>query len=564
LKEPGSEEPEETPEQMLQRGLNQLRDALPCDIEFDEWLSGGTSAGPVAVIARSGPGFDDKVAVRLMRPSERSKWEEAMKDCPKEFSSQHLAGLERVDPLESGESDRWIATLKIAGGDLSLFRPFVEHDPLKGRSFASACMAIVKSVIGEWNPDPQRYPLESIPPWVYLNSIFDTGRVTPRKALWRRLESNGIAIDDGLIKMPEWRDVLPNPLMIAKSLESGSFGSSRNLRVFYGRAHGDLHLRNILMQVKPPKPRGYKLIDLGGYDPKSPLARDPMHLLLSISLEWLRRGIRPGTPASRALIDILVHPQGQSLEKEYQEVSRAIHDAGHSWAAAKSLGDEWTRQSLLSLVGCSLLYASRQISEVPDAAETRGWFFELAAVAGRAYLEDSGAWEHYVATYAIQQRKAVIAVSRGRQDLAEDAQASGLIQQESPPEADEVSDGRVLQFPSPYIPSEDHDRHDANQSQSYHQGQWEDLADVLRQVVFDSSSWLSLAASTDRMLRRLRETYAAQQSDAAEIHENLRLLDRTLADVLRPSASPAEVRAACSRAEALRSWLLDLLAEPGR
>ena len=67
---------------------------------------------------------------------------------------------------------------------------------------------------------------------------------------------------------------------------------SRPLRVYFGRAHGDLHLRNILMQVKPsPKPRSYKLIDLGGYNPRSPLARDPMHLLLSIALEWLKSGI---------------------------------------------------------------------------------------------------------------------------------------------------------------------------------------------------------------------------------------------------------------------------------
>lgn len=562
MNEPDADHPLKTPEHLLQGALEQLRNSLPCEIEFDEWLGGGTSPEPVAVITRSGPGFDDKVAVKLVSPSERGRWDEAIRDCPKEFSTQHLVSLQAMEPLQPSSSERWIATLKIAGGDLSLYRPCADHNTLKGRSFAAVCATIVKSIIGEWNPDPQRYSLESIPPWTFLNSIFDPGRVIPGKALWSWLESNNISFGDRLIGRPARQDMLPNPLMIAANLESRSFGNAKDLRVFYGRAHGDLHLRNILMQASPPKPKGYKLIDLGGYNPKSPLTRDPMHLLLSISLEWLKSGIRPGTPAARALLEVLIRPEGQSLEKEYQEVSRAIHEAGHSWAVARSMGDEWGRQSLLSLVGCGLLYASRRIPGIPDAAETRGWFFELAAVAGRAYLEDAGVWERYVNTYAIQEREADKSASRQTQDFNEGAEDSGLVRQPFAVESDELPGAKILRFPSTHIHRPDSGSRITDQSQPLHQGRWEDLADALRNVVFDSSTWLSLAANTDMLLRRIRETCAARQADMEEISPNLRLLERTLTDVLRPSTSAAELRAACSQAEMLRSWLLDLLDGP--
>ena len=83
---------------MLERGLQQLREALPCDIDPVESLTGGKSAGPVAVIARSGPGFNDKVAVKILHSSEEPKWQSAIRDCPKGFNFQHLADLELCCP----------------------------------------------------------------------------------------------------------------------------------------------------------------------------------------------------------------------------------------------------------------------------------------------------------------------------------------------------------------------------------------------------------------------------------------------------------------------------------
>ena len=121
-------------------------------------------------------------------------------------------------PLGPDEREWRIAVLKIAGGDLSLFRPSVEHDPLKGKVFATTCAAIVKSVIGEWNPDPLRYPIETVSPGVYLSSIFDASRVTSEKALGLWLDSNNIALGSDLIKRPGWSEILPNPLRLQRTL----------------------------------------------------------------------------------------------------------------------------------------------------------------------------------------------------------------------------------------------------------------------------------------------------------------------------------------------------------
>ena len=79
-----------------------------------------------------------------------------------------------------------------------------------------------------------------------------------------------------------------------------------------------------------------------------------MHLLLSISFEWSNSGISAGSPMSHSLAEIIVKPRMGTTEKEYQEVSQAIHGAGYEWASNEGWGKEWRQQSLLFLIGCSL------------------------------------------------------------------------------------------------------------------------------------------------------------------------------------------------------------------
>jgi hypothetical protein len=575
MDEPVAAEPAQLPTDELERELARLQDRMRCQIDFDEWLGGGRSGGPVALIVRSGPGLDDKVAIKFAHLAEVGNWRQAIRDCPQEFFRQHLVNLETVLGPDAGLSDWCIATLNIAGGDVSLFRPSVELDPVKGAHFASSCATIVKSIIEDWNPEPLPHPLERITPANYLNSIFDASRAIPSKPSWRWLDSLNISRTDVLVKRDGWRGALPNPLALGAELSSEPF-CSRPLRVRFGRAHGDLNLGNVLMPVNPPRPEEYKLIDLGRFSPKAPLARDPMHLLLSIAIEWLKSGINPGTRLSQTLIDVIVRPGAQTTEQEYQKVSQEIHGAGHSWAARKGLGDDWTRQSLLSLVGCGMLYAGRKVPGLPDTPATPGWFFDLAAVAARAYLVHIHLWDRYAEGLSSPPQRSGSANpstdppapqnSRpGAQAPSPAPQSSGPEPEEFPePEPEESPGAQILRFRRSATQNDYGTVDSTEPQQAGEQDQWEDLTDVLRRAVFDPSSWLSLTAGTDELLRQLQETREMGQLPNDNIERNLRLLDRTLTNVLRPSASSADLHAACTRAEIIRSRLLQLFAGPGR
>lgn len=413
---------------------------------------------------------------------------------------------------------------------------------------------------------PLRHPLESVPGGEYLKSIFDANRVRPGKPLRNWLDSLDISPSDALLRRPGWQEVLPNPLALSSALNSELFRGSRHLRVLYGRAHGDLNLRNVLIQLRPPRPREYKLIDLGGYDSKSPLARDPMHLLLSTAVEWFSSGIVPGGTISHSLIDVIVHPRDQSPEKEYQEVSQSIHEAGRSWAAASNLGDEWTRQSLLSLVGCALRYASRQTPGTPDIGSMRGWFFDLAAVAARAYLQDAGYWERYVQDVSTPpKRPSIGTITIGQppsQRPSVETEAFGGAQQPSGTEAQEFQGAQILPFRHPDADAYS-DATRLNPPEAREQDEWRELAEELRRVIFDPGDWRLLTARTDRLLGLLRQMRARHPSAEDDIDRNLRLLDKTLTEALTPSASRADLRSACRRADMVRNWLLDLLADSG-
>jgi hypothetical protein len=400
--------------------------------------------------------------------------------------------------------------------------------------------------------------------------------VIPSKPSWRWLDSLNISRTDVLVRRDGWREALPNPLALATRLSSEPF-CSRHLPVPFGRAHGDLNLGNVLMPVDPPRPREYKLIDLGGFSPKAPLARDPMHLLLSIAVEWLKGGITPGTPLSRTLIKVIVSPRAQTTEKECQKVSRAIHETGRSWAAkTRSLGDDWTRQSLLSLVGCGMLYAGRQIPGLPDTPATPGWFFDLAAVAARAYLMHARLWDRYTEGLSSPPQRSGFANTStdppapqdsrpGAQAPSPAPQSSGPEPEESPePETEESPGAQILQFRRSATRNDHGTVDSAEPQQAGEQDQWEDVTDALRRAVFDPSGWLSLTAGTDALLRQLQETREMGLPPDDDIGRNLWLLDRILTDVLRPSVSSADLHSACTRAEIIRGRLLQLFAGPGK
>ena len=539
-------EPPTTAQDLLwQEARRRLLGVWHCDIDLDEWLGGGRSGAPIAVVARLGRGFNDKVAVKFAHADEIANWDTALRDCPSEFREKHLIKIGTTFQPESGDSGYWLVSLTIAGGDLSLIRPASEMQPLRGRSFSVACGAIVRSIISEWNPDPLEHPLSRISPGDYLDSIFNVRRVVPGNRLLTWLQSVGIDPNDRLIRRPGWGESLPNPLTLASAMNSDLRDTSRDLRVLYGRAHGDLHLRNILLQITPPKHQEYRLIDLGGYDSKSPLARDPMHLLLSIALEWLNGGIVPGMPVSRELVKVIIQPRQPSPEKEYQVVSSAIHSAGHAWASAKNLGDEWTRQSLLAIVGNALRYASRDLVTEHDMSATRGWFFDIAAAAAHAYLEDVGLWHQYLHSYPSPPERP----------------PRFPAQSEDEPRAESGGSTEALILPFRSSPEHGASTFETGSVEIRAYGEWQRLVDALQRTTFDPDNWRVLAVRTDDLLCRLREIRPPHPMADEDIARNIRLLDQTLSRVLRPSASRTELQSACRRADMLRTWLLDLLAD---
>jgi hypothetical protein len=540
------------------RGLDRWLRGQPFRIEPVEWLGGGNSGSPIAVVARYDGGFDDKVAIKFFaRDSEVSKWQAAISETRKKFRKRHLVGIDRPSPLGREDNSWWMAVLKIAGGDLSSIRPLAELSPHTGPAFADACQSVVSSIIAKWNPRPLPHPSEEMTVNRYLTSIFDSSRVTTGKPLYQWLDSTHIDLHDPLVRRPNWTGRLPNPLAFAANADE--LHAAGRLRVRYGRAHGDLHLGNILMKIKPPEPGKYQLIDLGQYASKSPLARDPMHFLLSIALEWLNDGVEAGSKLSHSLIEALVGEGDQETAKSYREVSQAIHKVGYNWAAEKGWGDDWTRQSLLSLVGCALRYASRQIPGIADASATRGWFFDAAAVAARAYLAHVGLWEYYGEEFAYQ-RPAPSALPPPAGPRRAEHQSGNAL----PDSKKDVPEAKVYHFPTSAERQDDAGGTATTASPANAQGTWQDFTGALREVSFDGSDWRTLAASTVPLQRQLALDRPPHPISDEDISEHLTDLKNTLTIVLSHAAASAEVRSACAHAKLLRQWLLDLLAEPGQ
>jgi hypothetical protein len=91
---------------------------------------------------------------------------------------------------------------------------------------------------------------------------------------------------------------------------------------------------------------------------------------------------------------------------------------------------------------------------------------------------------------------------------------------------------------------------------------WTELYETLEHVEFDDSSWRALAAKTGILQKKLELQYPPHPTADREIKGYLNDLSRILSESLKPSATPAQLHAACLDADRVREWLLDLLHEP--
>jgi hypothetical protein len=128
--------------------------------------------------------------------------------------------------------------------------------------------------------------------------------------------------------------------------------------------------------------------------------------------------------------------------------------------------------------------------------------------------------------------------------ITEQNEIKDLTYQGSIGPGDGAGDARILIFPSPS------------------QKLWAELSEALSQVEFDDSGWRILAAKTGALQEKLALQYPPHPTADREIKGYLNDLSRILSEALKPSITPAQLHSACSDADRIRGWLLDLLYKP--
>ena len=132
----------------------------------------------------------------------------------------------------------------------------------------------------------------------------------------------------------------------------------------------------------------FRLIDIGRFSAVTPVSRDPTKLMLSVATAWLP-GLAPGTPLRSALAELLVTPDRFPASPSvagYLAVMSRINRAAAQWGDQRRMPQEWARQHLLLLIGSAL----RTVADTDLPMADRWWFFEVAALATRAFGESVG------------------------------------------------------------------------------------------------------------------------------------------------------------------------------
>ena len=357
----------------------------PMDIEHQEWLTGGFSGSPVALIRVEQRGAAPAEAILKFctkGEKEAGRISTAYRSAPRAFSKAHM-----VKPLQTFPLYKWSAVLmKVAGGDLSSYKPIAEFSDKQ--ELASICEAVIESLLGEWNAGTIRRSFD-IEVGEFLEKVIGKDQLT---------EASNITPFDGQSRNEPWirraiqpDDWLLNPLTLIHNT------AGTKIKAIIGFGHGDLSVHNARADLAETRPGHFLLIDYGSFGHEYPLARDPMYLLVSLATQWLRDTRLPSS-RSHALIRELARagPPAPDLGlADYRKVIDTIFDTGRRWAAKQAaMGGRWPPQSFLALAGAALTFIGRDIPELEQAA-VNDWLFDLAAVVAKeqltSYAPTSGA-----------------------------------------------------------------------------------------------------------------------------------------------------------------------------
>ena len=353
-------------------------DDQPMDIEHQEWLTGGFSGSPVALIRVEQTGAAP--AQRILKfcikgEKEAGRISTAYNSAPPAFSKAHM-----VKPLQTFPLHKWSAVfMEVAGGDLSSYKPIAEFSDK--HELASICEAVIKSLLKEWNAGTIRRNL-NIEAGEFLEKVIGKDQLTETSDLIHFAgESRNMRWIRRAIRPDDW---LLNPLTLIDS----TAGTKINAIIGFG--HGDLSVHNVLVPTWPKlRAGGFLLIDYGSFGHEYPLARDPMYLLVSLATQWLRDTRLP-SGRGHALIRELARPGSPPAPDlglaDYRKVIDTIFDTGRTWAATQAaMGGDWLPQSFLALAGVALAFIGRDIPELEPAA-ANDWLFDLAAVVAKEHL----------------------------------------------------------------------------------------------------------------------------------------------------------------------------------
>ncbi|CCH31755.1 tetratricopeptide repeat protein [Actinosynnema sp. NPDC047251] len=346
-------------------------------LDHKEWFTDGRSGEPVARVLRRGLDDVDQLVLKFFRADgeRRISNTQAAWSASKSFTKR-LAKVER-QALPLGD---WRAVfLRVAGGNIATVGALTSL--IEDKDFPDHCGTIVRSVVRDWNKDRTPMPRRAV-----ADVLGDILR-RRRTEVWRWAHAAGIAVDgtEERVTRHGWPGALANPFTLVADTAAGR----RTHDFIVGKAHGDLNGRNILVPKEPTVDAdSFVLIDYDRFATDAPLARDPMHLLVTLALDEFE-SFKASTRLK--LSRVLVDPDADDVTPRYEylrRLSAAVHESSAP-KLKKGLGAEWRQQCLLSLVGAALMHLGRRIrTREEDAAKE--WCFHLAATAAEAYQRTLG------------------------------------------------------------------------------------------------------------------------------------------------------------------------------
>ncbi|MGW1165791.1 hypothetical protein [Streptomyces sp. NPDC002550] len=333
------------------------------------WQPLGQSASGAlltAVVVRPTPGV---VVVKVSAPGQE--------DEGRNHADAHETAKDHVTkplpwswPVQDG---RMLTFQSPATGSLREVRAMaaLERDELP-----AGCAHLTKWLLTEWNKGPGGGTSDCRPVGELLREELGALVSSGGSALAYGSRIGGLEADTPWIRV-DGLD-LPNPLALA----TGDTGRPE-LDVVRGRAHGDLHLHNVLVPFREGRARfeEFQLIDLATFSDNAPLSRDVAMLLMSALAPTARA--QP-TDEGDALLRHLVRPHERYLRRitpAASDLVRAVRETCGD-VSKGGLYDVWIPQFLFSLVATGLRFSTYE--NLGDGG--RWWYFRLAAHAGGELL----------------------------------------------------------------------------------------------------------------------------------------------------------------------------------